>query len=118
MLPSPPHDHPIQWASYKQEYPKEGTAQMGKSEGNGQNEQAEFDSDGARAAHEAVQESYEAGAADATLDVSDESFEEEADHGISRMMGEGGVAPPETPKKWQEWVKRKQPHEGDQGGKM
>lgn len=77
-----------------------------------------FESDGTRAAHEAVQESYEVGAADAQDRVDADTFEEEADHGISRMMGEGGVAPPEDPQQWRDWSKRRQPEEGDRGGKM
>lgn len=86
----------------------------------------ELDSDSIQAIHNAIQESYEVGASDATLNDAGndggtqgpEAFEEEADHGISRMMGEGGVAPPETPQDWREWSKYRQPNEGDRYGKM
>ena len=36
-------------------------------------------------------------------------YDEEVDHQISRMMGEGGVAPPVRPRPWREWAQDKEP---------
>ncbi len=86
-----------------------------------------FDLDGTEQAHKAIQESYEVGAtgaslndvgySDGTMDEPD-AYDVEVDQGVSRMMGEGGVAPPENPEDWREWAKRRQPGEGDKYGKM
>ena len=35
------------------------------------------------------------------------AFDEEVDHQISRMMGEGGVAPPVRPRRWKTWKQDK-----------
>lgn len=36
-----------------------------------------------------------------------DAYDEEVDHQISRMMGEGGVAPPVRPRKWTDWAEDK-----------
>lgn len=47
-------------------------------------------------------------ATETDLEVTSQSaFDEEVDHQISRMMGEGGVAPPLRPRPWKTWKQDK-----------
>ncbi|QQE77677.1 hypothetical protein [Alicyclobacillus sp. SO9] len=48
------------------------------------------------------------------VDTTEQSaFDEEVDHQISRMMGEGGVAPPVQPRPWKTWKQDKKQLKAD-----